>query len=84
MANVLGRDKQAAIIAALVEGSGIRQIERVTGVYRDTIMRLGVRIGQGCAKVLDSKMRDLSCQQLQFDEVWGFIEKKTAASSSRR
>jgi IS1 family transposase len=76
MANILSIDKQVAIISALAEGSGIRQIERITGVHRDTIMRLGVRVGQGCAGLLDRKMRDLSCQRLQFDEIWGFIGKK--------
>jgi len=39
-------------------------------------MNLGVRVGQGCAALLDSKMRDLRCNFLQFDEVWGFIGKK--------
>src|SRR5207302_4865397 len=63
-------------IGALAEGSGIRQIERMTDVHRDTIMRLGVRVGQGCAGLLDSKMQGLSCQHLQFDEIWGFIGKK--------
>ena len=76
MANVLNKDKQIAVISALAEGSGIRQIERMTDVHRDTIMRLGVRVGQGCAALLDRKMRDLSCQHLQLDEVWGFIGKK--------
>src|SRR2546423_4329232 len=76
MANVLSIDKQVAIISALAEGSSIRSIERITGVHRDTIMRLGVRVGQGCASLLDSKMRNLSCKQLQFDEIWGFIGKK--------
>ncbi len=76
MANVLSIDKQVQIISALAEGSGIRQIERMTGVHRDTIMRLGVRVGKGCASLLDSKMRDLSCDHLQFDELWGFIGKK--------
>ena len=41
MANVLNTDKQIAVIAALAEGSSIRAIERMTGVHRDTIMRLG-------------------------------------------
>src|ERR1700683_2493236 len=41
MANVLSAEKQTAIIAALAEGSSIRSIERLTGVPRDTIMRLG-------------------------------------------
>jgi IS1 family transposase len=76
MANVLNTDKQVAIISALAEGSSIRSIERITGVHRDTIMRLGVRVGKGCEMLLDSKMQDLGCHYLQFDEVWGFIGKK--------
>ena len=76
MANVLSAEKQTAIIAALAEGSSIRSIERITGIHRDTIMRLGVRVGQGCAMLLDSKMQDLDCNYLQLDEVWGFIGKK--------
>jgi IS1 family transposase len=76
MANILSVDKQIAVISALAEGSGIRQIERITGVHRDTIMRLGVRVGKGCQSLLDRKMRNLPCKQLQFDELWGFIGKK--------
>ena len=64
MANVLSIEKQVQIISALAEGSGIRQIERMTGVHRDTIMRLGVRVGNGCASLMDSKMRDLPCENL--------------------
>jgi IS1 family transposase len=76
MANVLSIDKQIAVIGALAEGSSIRSIERITGVHRDTIMRLGVRAGKGCARLLDAKMRNLGCHHLQFDEIWGFIGKK--------
>src|SRR5258708_6112838 len=76
MANALSIDKQVQIISALAEGSGIRQIERMTGVHRDSIMRLGVRVGKGCAELLDTKMRNLCCENLQFDELWGFIGKK--------
>src|SRR5258707_11068486 len=76
MANVLSTDKQTAVISALAEGSSIRSIERITGVHRDTIMRLGVRVGEGCARLLDRKMQNLPCKHLQFDELWGFIGKK--------
>lgn len=76
MANVLSTDKQIAIIGALAEGSSIRSIERITGVHRDTIMRLGVKVGKGCEMLLDSKMQDLDCNYLQFDELWGFVGKK--------
>lgn len=76
MANVLNKDKQIAVIAALAEGSSIRAIERITGISRNTIMRLGVKIGQGCSRLLDAKMRDLTCNYVQFDEIWGFVGKK--------
>jgi hypothetical protein len=46
MPNVLSTDKQIAIVSSLAEGSSIRSIERITGVHRDTIMRLGVPVGQ--------------------------------------
>jgi len=52
MANILGTDKQIGIIGALCEGSSIRSIERTTGVQRDMIMRLGVRVGKGCTALL--------------------------------
>jgi len=76
MANVLNIDKKIAIIGALTEGSSIRSIERMTGVHRDTIMRLGVKVGQGCTTLMDAKMRNLSCNRLEMDEIWGFVGKK--------
>src|SRR5215217_7700364 len=76
MANTLPKDKQIAVINMLAEGSSMRAISRITGIHQDTICRLGVRVGQGCAKILDVKMRDLTCRFLQFDEIWGFIGKK--------
>src|SRR5258706_2732910 len=76
MANVLSADKQNAIIGSLCEGSSIRSIERITGVHRDTIMWLGVRVGQGCTALLDAKMRNLPCTRLEMDEIWGFVGKK--------
>ena len=84
MANVLNTDKQIAIIAALAEGSSIRSIERMTNVHRDTIMRLGVRVGQGCTALMDAKMRNLSCTRLEIDEIWGFIGKKGEPPQARR
>jgi IS1 family transposase len=76
MANTLNTDKQIAVISALAEGSSIRSIERITGVHRDTVMRLGVKVGKGCTALMDAKMRDLPCHYLEFDEIWGFIGKK--------
>lgn len=46
--SILPIEKQASFVSALTEGCSIRATERMTGAHRDTIMRLGVRVGQGC------------------------------------
>ena len=74
--NRLKRAKQIAIVSLLVEGSGIRSIERVTGIHRDTILRLLVRVGKHCRQIMDEKMRDLVVDEIQCDEIWGFVYKK--------
>jgi hypothetical protein len=66
------------IIAALAEGSSIRANERITGVHRDIIMRLGGRIGQGCARIINEKMRDISCTDIQPDEIWALSARNSA------
>lgn len=76
MANFLGVEKQATAIALLAEGNSIRSVERVTGIHRDTVMRLGVRVGRSCKAMLHEKMKGLPCRAVQVDELWGFIQKK--------
>ena len=86
MANILPKEKQCIVIGALAEGNSIRSVERLSGIHRDTIMRLGVRVGEGCQRIMDERMRNLNCRLLQVDEVWGFIgmKQKTAVSNRRK
>jgi IS1 family transposase len=35
-----------------------------------------VRVGEGCAELHDRMMRDLPCQRIECDEIWGFVQKK--------
>ena len=74
--NVLKNDKQLAILKALVEGNSIRSVERMTGVHRDTIMRLMQRTAANCQHLLHTNMRMLRPKSLQLDEIWGYVYKK--------
>lgn len=76
MANTLSNDKKVMAVSMLAEGSSIRSIERVTGVHRDTIMRLGVRVGNQCYRIHNEKMRNIESRRIEIDEIWGFIGKK--------
>ena len=74
--NILPFKRQVECIAALTEGVSIRATERLTDTHRDTITRLGVRVGEGCARLHDGIMRDLQVPILEFDEIWGYVGKK--------
>ncbi len=78
MANNLDDQTKLRLLSGLVEDSSIRSLERQTGVHRDTIMRLGLRVGMACDMIADREMVDLTCDKIQIDEIYGFIKKKPA------
>lgn len=84
MANKLPTEKKIMAVSMLCEGNSIRSIERMTGVHRDTIMRLGVRMGEGCQKIMDEKMQNLPCENIQVDEIWGFIGAKAKTVKEKK
>lgn len=74
--NVLKRDKQVLVTSMLADGCSVRSIERVTGVHRDTVLRLLGRVGKHCQRILDERMQNLRFDALELDELWGFVWKK--------
>jgi len=76
MANHLNHHKKLSVLHHLVEGNSIRGTERLTGVHRDTIMRLLFRVGNQCREFLDDRMRGLTLDHLEIDEIWTFCRKK--------
>lgn len=73
---MLTTDTKAAVIRALTEGCSIRSTERMTGVHRDTIMKLGAQVGRACERMMEETIRRVPCRELQLDELWCFVGKK--------
>jgi hypothetical protein len=48
----------------------------MTGIHRDTIMRLLVEVGAGWSAPMDERRRDLGCRRIQVDEIWAYVQKK--------
>lgn len=69
-------DKAILAIQLLIEGTSVRSAERITGLHRDTILRLLVLAGERCSVLMDSTMRNLRCKHIQSDEIWTFVGKK--------
>ena len=74
--NILKDEKKEAIITGLVEGVSIRSLERMSGVHRDTIMRLMVKTGNNCESIMDTQMHKLTCKNIEVDELWTYVGKK--------
>ena len=64
------------MFGALVEGCSIRSVERLTGIHRDTITKLALRMGRASQRLLDDRIQGVRCRQLQLDEIWCFVGKK--------
>lgn len=74
--NKLDNKRRAQVIAALVEGNSIRATVRMTGVAKNTIVKLLEDIGEACANYQDEVMRNLPCRRLECDEIWAFCYAK--------
>ncbi len=64
--------RRAMVIRCLVEGNSINSTVRMTGVAKNTVLKLLVEVGAACSGFLDAKMQNLSCVRLQADEAWSF------------
>ena len=64
------------ILKLLVEGVSIRSIERITGVHRDTIMRLLALAGERYERLFEKRVKGISPNYAQCDEIWGFVGMK--------
>ena len=74
--NTLPLSKKVQVISNLCEGASIRSVERLTETHRDTVMRLGRDVGEGCARLHDRLFQDLQVNLLEVDELWSFVGKK--------
>ena len=64
------------VLQLLLEGMSVRSVERVTGVHRDTILRLLVLAGERCQRLMDEKIKGLDVHDVEVDEIWGYVGKK--------
>lgn len=62
-------DKAVQIVGMLVEGMTIRGCERLSGVHRDTILRLLETVSRKCALLHDAKIKHIHVGSVQLDEV---------------
>jgi hypothetical protein len=70
--------KRAEVVAHLCEGAGVRPCARLCDVSPTTVLSLLLKMGVGCDRLHDLRVRDLDIRDVQVDEIWSFIQKKAA------
>ncbi len=57
----------------------MRAAERISGLHRDTILKLLVTAGEKCEKLMGRLIVNVPVKDVEADEVWSFIAKKKRA-----
>jgi IS1 family transposase len=74
--NKLDLKTRARVLACLVEGNSIRATVRMTGVAKNTVVKLLADVGTACAEYQNKTLRNLPCKRIQCDEIWAFVYAK--------
>src|SRR5208337_2646236 len=69
-------EQKTRVVAALVEGNSIRSEVRMTGVAKNTVIKLVLDLADACAAYHDRTVRNLRVRRLQCDEIWQFVGSK--------
>jgi IS1 family transposase len=74
--NYLTNESRTEVIKHLVEGASIRSTVRLTGVSKNTVVKLLYDIARACINFQDKALRNLSVKRIQCDEIWSFCYAK--------
>jgi transposase-like protein/IS1 family transposase len=75
------KEKAVLALRLLLEGNSIRSTERITELDRNTIMSMLVKAGDRCQTLMVSKIQNLPVQDVEADEIWGYVGKKEGHKS---
>jgi IS1 family transposase len=74
--NCLDTETRARVVNCLIEGCSIRATVRMTGVAKNTVVKLLADLGCACAAYHNRNVRNLKVRRLQCDEIWCFVGAK--------
>ena len=69
----IAKDRAIFCLRLLLEGNSIRTTQRLVGISRNTILDLLALIGSRAQEYWTYQMVGLTVNNVQVDEVWGFV-----------
>jgi transposase-like protein/IS1 family transposase len=77
-------DAASKAVALLCEGMSIRAVSRLTGLHKNTLLRLLLTIGAKCERLLDQRIVGLKSRNVQADELWTTVGKRLRKDGRKR
>jgi len=69
-------EKAEMILRMLLEGNSVSSVARLVDVHIATILKLLVKAGEKCERIMSQKIRNVAVRDVECDELWAFIGKK--------
>jgi hypothetical protein len=71
------KEEQIILICKLlVERNGIRAIERIMDIHRDTVSDIVEYLARHAREVTNFLIKDVGLTEVQVDEIWSFVKKQ--------
>ena len=74
--NSLTKERRVQVVKALVEGNSINGTVRMTGVAKNTVLKLLADLGSACLDYQEVTLRNLILRYIECDEIWEFCYAK--------
>ena len=82
--NRLDNTTRAQVVKRLCDGNSIRATVRITGVAKNTVVKLLCDLGAACAEYHHENVRGLRVRRLQCDAIWSFVGSKAKNTSHEK
>jgi transposase-like protein/IS1 family transposase len=75
----LSQERVVLALRLMVEGNSLRSTQRISGLDINTLMKVLVKAGEKCEKLMGRTLVNVPVKDVQCDEIWGFVGKKQKA-----
>jgi len=69
-------ERATLALKLLLEGNSLASISRITDLDKHTVLKVLVRAGERCEKIMGRLIVNVAVKDVQCDEIWSFIGKK--------
>lgn len=77
-------DQATLILKTLVNGASVRGAALISGAEKKTVLRLLVMVGEGCERLLSSMIQDIPVEDVECDEMHGWVGMKERAKARKK